>query len=320
MKGEFVKKKYLFFDVESIDKRHETICTFGYVLIDEQFNILEKEDILINPNIPKSSYDNFVVKSMLAYDIKQITSSPKFLAYADKILGLINNPDIDVIGFSIRNDLQYVLNELLRYGYSSINLGGYDVQLFHSRRNNIKNGISLENLLKDLYIENNELLIHNSRDDAEMTMLCVKKYCEELNCTIADFLKIYDIRVICKMSDIISRRVDKYVQTNLLDKYPRRKNTPIICISDSVKYSEKTMINLIEYILRKGFNYSTRVSECNYFVEGDGTGVKDKSCEYNISMYNKRINKITLKELETMLYNKSTCIQNRPRRIGVRGK
>ena len=43
--------KYLFFDIECsvVSKNAAKICAFGYCLTDEKFNILEKEDILINP-------------------------------------------------------------------------------------------------------------------------------------------------------------------------------------------------------------------------------------------------------------------------------
>ena len=43
--------KYLFFDIEcaGVFKNVAKICAFGYCLTDEQFHILEKEDILINP-------------------------------------------------------------------------------------------------------------------------------------------------------------------------------------------------------------------------------------------------------------------------------
>ena len=39
--------KYLFFDIEcaSVFKNTAKICAFGYCLTDEQFHILEKEDI-----------------------------------------------------------------------------------------------------------------------------------------------------------------------------------------------------------------------------------------------------------------------------------
>ena len=43
--------RYLFFDIECsvVSKTMAKICAFGYCLTDEQFHILKKEDILINP-------------------------------------------------------------------------------------------------------------------------------------------------------------------------------------------------------------------------------------------------------------------------------
>ena len=43
--------KLVFFDIEcaGVHKTYAKICAFGYVVCDGQFNILEKEDILINP-------------------------------------------------------------------------------------------------------------------------------------------------------------------------------------------------------------------------------------------------------------------------------
>ena len=41
----------VFFDIEcaSVYKTSAKICAFGYVVCDENFNIIKKEDILINP-------------------------------------------------------------------------------------------------------------------------------------------------------------------------------------------------------------------------------------------------------------------------------
>ena len=43
--------KYVFFDIECacVYKNTAKICAFGYVLTDENFQVLAQEDILINP-------------------------------------------------------------------------------------------------------------------------------------------------------------------------------------------------------------------------------------------------------------------------------
>ena len=42
--------KYLFFDIECSNGHN--ICSFGYVIADQSFCILQKEDIVINPESP----------------------------------------------------------------------------------------------------------------------------------------------------------------------------------------------------------------------------------------------------------------------------
>ena len=64
--------KYLFFDIEGACPKLSTIATFGYVLADENFSILAKEDILVNPN---SKYDWYVLKNLLSYKKAQLANS-----------------------------------------------------------------------------------------------------------------------------------------------------------------------------------------------------------------------------------------------------
>ena len=57
--------KYLSFDIECADGGKATICSFGYVIADEQFRVLKKEDIVLNPDgkffarTPEDFYENF---------------------------------------------------------------------------------------------------------------------------------------------------------------------------------------------------------------------------------------------------------------------
>ena len=39
--------KYLFFDIECCDGNH--MCSFGYVIVNNNFEILEKKDLVMNP-------------------------------------------------------------------------------------------------------------------------------------------------------------------------------------------------------------------------------------------------------------------------------
>ena len=67
---------YLFFDIECADGTH--MCSFGYVLVDEKFNILEKDDILINPKcafrLGRDEFDHKIRTNRT----KPVSPSPKF--------------------------------------------------------------------------------------------------------------------------------------------------------------------------------------------------------------------------------------------------
>lgn len=54
--------KYLFFDLEEATSKNNSlrICEFGYTMIDENFNILEKDNLIINPNINKDEWENML--------------------------------------------------------------------------------------------------------------------------------------------------------------------------------------------------------------------------------------------------------------------
>ena len=59
--------RYLFFDCEFANcyEGKEKICEFGYVVVDENFNIVSKNNIIINPNIKDKERDYRVLRKIL---------------------------------------------------------------------------------------------------------------------------------------------------------------------------------------------------------------------------------------------------------------
>jgi DNA polymerase III epsilon subunit-like protein len=189
-----MSKKYLFFDIESIDRKSRYTCTFGYVLIDENFEILEKEDILINPNVVE--YDWYVLKNMFYYTKEDAIFSPTFFEVFNKIDSLINSDDIVVLGYAIANDLDYLRNDYERLGFDCSFLSGHDVQLFFKKSNGLENGMKLFKLANSFGIEISKFVEHKSDDDAEVSMLVAKHYCNELHLTLDEFINKFDILVL----------------------------------------------------------------------------------------------------------------------------
>lgn len=54
---------YLFYDIECANSFGGTgkICSFGYVLTNENFEVITEDDVLINPN---DKWDWYVLKNM----------------------------------------------------------------------------------------------------------------------------------------------------------------------------------------------------------------------------------------------------------------
>lgn len=82
--------KYLFFDEESIHIEHKYSYTFGYVVCDENFEIIKgPEDFVFNPDLQKEEYDWRVVRKMMGYPLSYINKQKDFTHYYDKIKKLM---------------------------------------------------------------------------------------------------------------------------------------------------------------------------------------------------------------------------------------
>ena len=94
--------KYLFYDIESSNgNRYEaSICSFGYVETDENFNIIEEKDIIINPVTDFSEYVIEVVG--LAYHVSDFKSALRFKDVYKIIHDKLSQADL-VFGFDIQN-------------------------------------------------------------------------------------------------------------------------------------------------------------------------------------------------------------------------
>ena len=101
--------------------------SFGYLLADENLNILEKEkDVLINPNV--ENWDWKVLKEMLAYPKVEVESKPKFNKFYNKFKVLLENPETIVCGFSVMDDVGYLLDECERYKFEPFKIKFYDIK------------------------------------------------------------------------------------------------------------------------------------------------------------------------------------------------
>ncbi len=179
--------KYLFFDIECADGEKATICSFGYVITDMNFNIIEQKDIIMNPeaefcvtgraNRPDVSF---------AYPKEVFEKAPSFPAFYEKIKSLVENEDYYIVGHSIFNDVRYLKKTCKKYKLKQFTYKFFDTQKMYSELFDDKKQISLENALLSLGVSE-EFKSHRSDEDARATMLLLKALLDKVNMSFEEY-------------------------------------------------------------------------------------------------------------------------------------
>ncbi|MBQ8295471.1 MAG: 3'-5' exonuclease [Clostridia bacterium] len=190
--------KYLFFDIECsvVSKNGAKICAFGYCLTDEQFHIIEKEDILINPQGGFHLTDRKGTQGLvLPYEYDNFKKCPTFPQVADKIYGLLQDSDTLVLGHATMNDVKYLNFESKRFSLPSFCFSFADTQFIYMNKiREFSRQFGLGAIAQELGVE---FVAHRAVDDAYATMKIAEAMCkaEGEGVTLYDLLRMYDIKL-----------------------------------------------------------------------------------------------------------------------------
>jgi len=184
-----LRMKYLFFDIECANRDNtgrNQIYSFGYLLADENLRILEEEkDLLINPNIKQ--WDWKVLKEMLAYPKAKVERKQKFDKVYIKIKNLLENSETVVCGFSVKDDVGYLLDECERYKHEPFKFKFYDIQRLAEKVSGIE-----KSKLSVVYMQLCERIAydaHRSDMDARYTYEVAKAICDKTNKKLIDLFQ-----------------------------------------------------------------------------------------------------------------------------------
>lgn len=125
------------FDIEcaSVFKNTAKICAFGYCLTDEDFHILEKEDILVNPQGGFHLTDRKGSQGLvLPYEYKDFKKYPTFPEVEPRIRALLEDPATLAAGHATMNDVKYLNLEAKRFSLSSFRFDFADTQFVYMNR------------------------------------------------------------------------------------------------------------------------------------------------------------------------------------------
>lgn len=218
---------YVFFDCECANcfDGEGKICSLGYVLTDDEFNILEKQDVIMNP---KCEFDWYILspknKCQLAYSKDYFRAQPDFGAYYKDIKKLFTSGNRKIFGFAVDGDVSFVNTACERAGVDYIQFGAMDLRPVLEKTYNQQ--MKLYEWCQYLKIDVEEIKAHKSVDDAEMTMRCCKALCEKLGITGDELYEKFHEHYITweYMYDVMEQRKIKREFKAKIEKLMNKKN------------------------------------------------------------------------------------------------
>ena len=200
--------KYLFFDIEcaSVFKDKAKICAFGYCLTDEQFHIIEKQDLLINPQGGFHLTDRKGQRGLvLPYKYEDFKKYPTFLDRAEFIYSLLQDEDTLVFGHAVQNDVKYLNLESRRFSLPSFDFTFGDTQfLYMNYIGDFTKQLGLGAIATEMGVE---FTPHRAVDDAYATMRVAEAMCKAENTTLQGLIEKYQVRL-GKLRDYEVEKID----------------------------------------------------------------------------------------------------------------
>ena len=259
--------RLVFFDIECCNG-HD-ICSFGYVITDEKFKIIKKEDIVINPESKIILAQNGKpAKFQLAYSQEYFLKQNPFDFYYEKIKKILTNPKHLVFGHSIGSDYGFLNIACRRYKLPIINIKGYDTQKFYKKIYRSDHVLSLEKIVEQLGIEK-DFIYHKSSEDAEAVMQILKYIVRDKELDKDSLLlNLEDCQVINDSNKVQEKKVVRFSEkVELLRKNYKDNLKTKVAFSDGFRYlTEKERLEIIENIFKHGYDYTNKISDCDIFV------------------------------------------------------
>ena len=299
--------KYLFFDIECsvVSKNAAKICAFGYCLTDEKFNILEKEDILINPQGGFHLTDRKGTQGLvLPYKYSDFKKFPTFQESAERIYALLQDKDTLVAGHATMNDVKYLNLESKRFSLPSFRFAFTDTQfIYMNRKGEFSRQFGLGSIAEELGVE---FTAHCAVDDAYATMKVAEAMCKEEGLTFPALIEKYEITLgkidnyeITQMTSTAQieykalqekkkeeREQKKAEFYRFFDREKRKRQKDgklkgkTVCFSHPLELELELSKKLLSAVFAEAGYFTSRAEECDIYVCFEGeNGARLKSAQ-----------------------------------------
>ena len=182
-------KTFVFFDCECANTFEGIgkICSLGYVICDDDLNVIESEDVVMNP---ECDFDWYLLSGKgdckLAYSKDYFRIKPNYEAYYKDIKKLFTTGNRYIAGFAVSNDVGFVNNANERYDLPYIQFRAFDLERYLERKYEKKQKLS--DWAAEFGVDLDKFMTHKSVDDAMMTMLCLKAECERTGQNVEEII------------------------------------------------------------------------------------------------------------------------------------
>lgn len=292
--------KYLAFDIEAANGYQlSSICSIGIVIADEQFNIVQRQNIWINP---KTKYNLNGTRQNVGIDLhldkKLLDSSPDFKEAFDTISGLLTDKQYFVFGHAVDADVRMLNAACARYKLPCINFEFADSQLLYKLYKGDKEVKALHKIAVDIGVEYEE---HNSEEDAYATMLTLKYLVADSGLTVNELMEKYRIRIgsncnfelarpVSLDGQVSKKRVTQIAWDKIKEYASKVKKTGnkykgiAFSLSRSLELSDDELLyKVVETVVKNGGRYVTKLAKCNVYLYGDLTIEQDVSRERRVN-------------------------------------
>ncbi len=298
--------RILAYDIESTTGSHSdgSMCSLGYCIADENFNIIEQKDIVMSPCTKR-----FSVHIPLRYSKEDILKQPNFSHFYEEIKSLFSSCDL-IIGFSVMNDVDFLNDVCAVYKLKKIKYAFYDVQLLYKKLTNKQTLTSLEKAMAEL---GEEYLPHRSDEDARATLLLFKYLCKSQNLTVKEFINKNFITegyngqnqiIPCSDGSLNKKEKTKLINSfrdNVCRRVRNKKGVfegKALAFSEEIRFDDVNFFrNLLYRLYKQGGKY-VPIGVSNYFVIK--TEIKEKE-KNELAKRNEGALKTTVITLEEVL-------------------
>ncbi len=275
---------YLFFDVESGDSESGLggLCSFGYVLCDNNLVIKESDDIIINPEL--KVWDWWALKKILPLTREEYGKASSFPYIYKRIKKLFETKDIIVVNHGIENDIRILRQTCKRYNLDFIDFSYYDSSFLYKIIMNREKIDGLDTVSKEV-CDIEERTKHSSQDDAYRVYSIIKKLCENERMSADELFEKYNQKTklaselqIVHILDFNNNRLSGKENNKLFKKMLKKakiKKSKDSCyngmsfmVTSSYESSHfKEMLYIIKLASNKGMKYTLKTLECNVYVK-----------------------------------------------------